>query len=160
MDQPSSTQLFSVLSGKHAPWQQLAFSYTLHFTLLLASLGIVLLHPLTLESPLHDYHFIRLVETPPVEDLLPAPVRFVTSPVQPEPAQLALRPAEEPAFRPKPQLVSPPKVEIAAAQPLFQLPPSAPAIPRQLVKTNVFSTGSSAIPTVALPPAKVQTGGF
>jgi TonB family protein len=35
-----------------------------------------------------------------------------------------------------------------------------PVIPRQLVKTNVFSTGSSATPTIAAAPSKVQTGGF
>jgi TonB family protein len=33
-------------------------------------------------------------------------------------------------------------------------------IPRQLVKTNVFSNGSSATPTMAAAPQKVQTGGF
>ena len=33
-------------------------------------------------------------------------------------------------------------------------------IPRQLVKTNVFSTGSSAPPTIARAPEHVQTGGF
>src|SRR3979411_1702129 len=35
-----------------------------------------------------------------------------------------------------------------------------PLIPRPPVKTNVFSTGSSATPTMAAAPAKVQTGGF
>jgi TonB family protein len=35
-----------------------------------------------------------------------------------------------------------------------------PMIPRPPVKTNVFSTGSSATPTMAAAPAKVQTGGF
>jgi TonB family protein len=33
-------------------------------------------------------------------------------------------------------------------------------IPRPPVKTNVFSTGSSATPTMAAAPQKVQTGGF
>jgi TonB family protein len=33
-------------------------------------------------------------------------------------------------------------------------------IPRPPVKTNVFSTGSSATPTMAAAPSKVQTGGF
>jgi TonB family protein len=35
-----------------------------------------------------------------------------------------------------------------------------PQIPRAPVKTNVFSTGSSATPTMAAAPQKVQTGGF
>jgi TonB family protein len=33
-------------------------------------------------------------------------------------------------------------------------------IPRQLVRTNVFSTGSSAAQTIARAPQQVQTGGF
>src|SRR5664279_254590 len=35
-----------------------------------------------------------------------------------------------------------------------------PLIPRPPVKTNVFSTGSSATPTMPAAPQKVQTGGF
>ena len=41
-----------------------------------------------------------------------------------------------------------------------ELQPPAAVIPRQLVKTNVFSTGSSQAPTLASAPSKVQTGGF
>jgi TonB family protein len=37
---------------------------------------------------------------------------------------------------------------------------AAPVIPKQAVKTNVFSTGSSANPTIASAPSQVQTGGF
>jgi len=37
---------------------------------------------------------------------------------------------------------------------------SAPIIPKQGVKTNVFSTGTSATPTIARAPSQVQTGGF
>ena len=40
------------------------------------------------------------------------------------------------------------------------IPPAAPVIPRQPVKTNVFSTGSSEPATIAKAPEKVQTGGF
>ena len=47
---------------------------------------------------------------------------------------------------------------MAATKP--NLPTAAPAIPKRLVQTNVFSTGSSATPTMAAAPQKVQTGGF
>src|SRR5881296_301927 len=40
------------------------------------------------------------------------------------------------------------------------IPPAAPVIPRQPVKPNVFSTGSSEPATIAKAPEKVQTGGF
>src|SRR5207245_6793141 len=52
-----------------------------------------------------------------------------------------------------------PKIEAATNKPV-PLPPAAAVIPRQLVKTNVFSTGSSAPPTIARAPEQVQTGGF
>jgi TonB family protein len=51
-----------------------------------------------------------------------------------------------------------PNVQMAASKP--NLPTAAPAIPKRLVQTNVFSTGSSATPTIAAAPQKVQTGGF
>jgi TonB family protein len=51
-----------------------------------------------------------------------------------------------------------PKVEVAAKPPA--LPPIAPAVPRRLVHTDSFSTGSSATPTIAQAPKNVQTGGF
>jgi TonB family protein len=53
-----------------------------------------------------------------------------------------------------------PTVNIAPKK-LDRLPPnSAPVIPKEAVKTNVFSTGSSAVPTTTLAASQVQTGGF
>jgi TonB family protein len=44
---------------------------------------------------------------------------------------------------------------------LDPLPPStAPVVPKQIVRTNVFSTGSSAPQTIDRAPQQVQTGGF
>jgi TonB family protein len=51
-----------------------------------------------------------------------------------------------------------PKITLTASKEL--LPDVKPMIPRPPVKTNVFSTGSSATPTMAAAPQKVQTGGF
>jgi TonB family protein len=51
-----------------------------------------------------------------------------------------------------------PKVTLAATKEL--LPDVKVQIPRPPVKTNVFSGGSSATPTMAAAPSKVQTGGF
>jgi TonB family protein len=50
-------------------------------------------------------------------------------------------------------------MNLAANKPV-NLPEAGPVIPKQLVKTNVFSTGSSATATMAAAPQKVQTGGF
>src|SRR5260370_41124056 len=69
---------------------------------------------------------------------------------------------------PAPQPKTPVKLEDAPA-PTVSIAPrkldplplnSAPVIPKQAVKTNVFSTGSSATPTIARAASQVQTGGF
>ena len=126
-------------------------------------LWIGLLYPRVMPSPSGDYKAIVLVTTPPPVNHQPAPVREFKIP---EPVAHLDTPIPEnlrlPARTPKPRVnveeAPVPKVELAASKPT--LPPSAPAIPRRLVQTNVFSTGSSATPTMAAAPQNVQTGGF
>ena len=158
---PSRTDLFATLPDPGMPWGRFAFSYVTHCAILFGLLTIGLMHPLGLDQPIRDYHFIRLVETPPIENHQPAPVRFQPSHVEvAEAPGLVLHPSEEPRQpTAKTQAVAPPKVEIATTQPL-DLPPSAVSLPRQLVKTDVFSTGSSAVPTLSHAPRQLQTGGF
>ncbi|PYX38096.1 MAG: hypothetical protein DMG75_04915 [Acidobacteria bacterium] len=110
-----------------------------------------------------DYHFIRLVATPPPVNQQPAPTRLLEK-------QLVVAQSETPiedtlhipADLPKPKnnvdLIAP-RIEIAEANAL-PLPPTTLVVPRQPVRTNVFSPGSSATPTVARAPQLVQTGGF
>jgi TonB family protein len=102
-----------------------------------------------------------LVSTPVPVNHQPQPVRPLPKPVfvaNVDPPVNALR---LPAPQPKVKVEEPsaPRVSIAAKK-LEPLPPSpTPAIPRG-VATNVFSTGSSAAPTIARAPSQVQTGGF
>jgi TonB family protein len=123
-----------------------------------------LLYPRVLPKPAGDYKAVVLVSTPPPVNHEPAPIREfkIPDPVAnldtPIPENLRL-PAPTP--KPRPTVVEEtqaPKVDMAANKP--NLPQTAPAIPRRLVQTNVFSTGSSATPTIAAAPQKVQTGGF
>jgi TonB family protein len=67
-----------------------------------------------------------------------------------------------PAAKPKPNVgdAPAPEVKIAAKKLDSLLPSSQPIVPKQLVRTNLFSTGSSATPTIARSPEKAQTGGF
>jgi TonB family protein len=154
---------FSLLPEKRAPWAEFAFSISTQTVALLALAWVGVLHPEVLVTPAHDYHFISLVETPPPVNLKPAPVRMIPAPVTahletPSPAALRI-PAD---VRPKIEQVDvpvAPKVNVASTQPP-PLQPATPVIPRQLVKTNVFSTGSSETPTIARAPQQVQTGGF
>jgi len=148
--------LFSLLPDRRPPWKEFVFSIGTQSAALLVLGWLAVLHPQVLVSPSRDYHAIELVSTPVPVNHEPAPVRVLRAPAPA--AQEALRlPAE-----PKPQIqeeAPAPKVEVAVQKPA-PLPPATPAIPRQLVKTNVFSTGSSAPPTIARAPQQVQTGGF
>jgi TonB family protein len=88
------------------------------------------------------------------------PQRQLRTPViaklEPPPAALRL-PAPQPKVNV--EVPRPPEVKIAAKK-LEPVPTPAPVIPKQIVRTNVFSTGSSAPQTIVKAPDKVQTGGF
>jgi TonB family protein len=95
------------------------------------------------------------VERPPEKIVAPPPVKPLLAEIKkPEPPKLAEvklpevieREREKPLPLPKNSL---PVSELEAAKPL-----------KPELKTNVFSTGSSAEATVNLPANKVQTGGF
>jgi TonB family protein len=154
--------LFSSLPKWRAPWHEFLLSYGTQIVVIAILVWIPVLHPEILEQPKKDYHAIELVPTPvPVNH---APQRQLPKPVlqaklDPPPAALRL-PAPQP--QPKPKVVEEapvPEVKVATKK-LDPLPVSAPIMPKQAVKTNVFSTGSSAPQTIDRAPEKVQTGGF
>jgi len=126
----------------------------------LALLGV--LRPQLITQAVKDYHTVTLVSTPPPVNHQPAPVRIIEPPKvtaelkTPIPDNLRL---VAPKPKPQPQDDVSPKMAMPAEKPAPVIA-TKPAIPRQLVKTNVFSTGSSATPTIAAAPSKVQTGGF
>jgi TonB family protein len=77
--------------------------------------------------------------------------------LDPPPTALRLA-APQPLPKPKVEDVVVPEVKIAAKK-LDALPSATPVIPKT-IKTNVFSTGSSAPQTIEKPSQQVQTGGF
>ena len=78
-------------------------------------------------------------------------------PIDPPPTALRL-PAPKP--RPKVKVDDTPAPEVKIAERKLDLPTaSAPVMPKT-IKTNVFSTGSSAPQTIDKPASQVQTGGF
>jgi len=143
-------------------WGKFVVSYGAQSLVIAFFVIAAVIHPEILVMPARDYHFIGLVNTPPPVPQKPAPVKDFPTPKvtasvpRPEalrvPAELAPHKA---AVAPD---LAPPKVTLAATK--EELPDVKPAIPRQLVKTNVFSAGSSATPTIAAAPQNVQTGGF
>jgi TonB family protein len=154
--------LFSSLPKWKVPWSEFILSYGTEAIVIAILVWVPILHPQIIEAPKHDYDVIGLVPTPvPVNH---APQRRLPKPVlvaKLDPPAAALRlPLPQPQLKPKAAEDAPaPEVKIAPKR--ADLPPStAPAIPKQLVRTNLFSSGSSAPQTIERPAQQVQTGGF
>lgn len=154
--------LFSSLPKWKAPWHEFVLSYGTQAVIIAIIAWVPVLHPEILEGPKKDYHAIELVPTPvPVDH---TPQRQLPKPVlvaKLDPPSSALRlPAPQPQPKLKVEDAPAPEVKIATRKPDPIPPSNAPVIPKQIVRTNVFSTGSSAPQTIERPPQQVQTGGF
>lgn len=157
----SEPVLFSVLPKWKTPWSELFFSYGIQAIAVGIFIWIPVLHPEILESPQRDYHFVNLVPTPVPENHAPQkrlPTPVIVARLDPAPA------LKLPSPQPRPKLnveVAPaPEVKIAAKKQDILPPSAAPAIPKKIIATNLFSTGSSAPQTIDRAAQKVQTGGF
>ena len=153
--------LFSLLPEPKSRWREFAFSYGIEVVAVSFVLTLSILRPQLITESARNYRIISLVPTPPPVNHQPAPVRIIEQPhvvaqlKTPIPDNLRL---VAPKPKPQPREEVAPKIELAAGKaPVLS---DKPVIPRQLVRTNVFSTGSSAVPTVSAAPQKVQTGGF
>ena len=162
MPQVSQNGPFSLLPYRRPPWKEFVLIIGLQCIGLFLLTWVGVLNMGLVPDPVHDYHFIGLVDTPPPLNLEPAPVipaPRVARMETPAPDVLLLPPPEVPAKARPEEAPVVPNIEVAAPKPV-PLPPTIAVIPRQLVKTNTFSTGSSAVPTIAAAPQHVQTGGF
>jgi TonB family protein len=151
---------FSMLPKRSMPWSEFVLSYGVQAIAIAIFVWIPLLHPQILEKAKHDELAIQLVPTPvPVnhepQRQLPKPV--VVAKLDPPPAALHL-PAPQPRPVVKTEDTPAPEVKVTAKQ--LDLPPTAAPVPKQIVRTNLFSTGSSAPQTTERPAQQVQTGGF
>ncbi len=164
MDSQASQLTLGLLPEPRTRWGRFVLGYGMQSLVVTFFVIAAIVHPEVLVLPVHDYHFISLVNTPPPIPHTPQPVKHfpvptpkITEPVTPRPE--ALRVPQELVLKklPVPEEQAP-KVVLAGKKDL--LPDKTPLIPRPPVKTNVFSTGSSATPTMAAAPQKVQTGGF
>jgi TonB family protein len=164
MDSQSFPLTLGLLPDSRTRWGRFVVSYGVQAVLVAFFVITAILHPEVLEPREHDYHFVSLVSTPPPVPQAPAPIRHFSVP---EPTSIEPIVPRPEAMRVPTELVRPkkivpeeqaPEVKLAATKEI--LPDSKPLIPRPPVKTNVFSQGSSATPTMAAAPSKVQTGGF
>lgn len=163
---PSASQgstLFESLPKWRAPWSEFVVSYGAQAAILALFFWVPVLTPQVLESK-KDYHAMELVPTPvpenhePQRQLRRPILQAKLDPIDPPAAALRLA-APQPQPKPKLEDTKAPEVKIAARK--LDVPtPNVPAIPRQIVRTNLFSTGSSAPQTIERVPQQVQTGGF
>jgi len=156
--------LFSLLPETRTPWTEFVFSTGMQAVAIALLAWVRLLYPTVVSPPEHTFRSVQLVSTPVPANHRPQPLPDIPKP--PVVARLeapanALRlPTPQPKTPVKIEDVAAPTVSIAAKK-LDPLPLNpAPVIPKQAVRTNVFSTGSSATPTIARAPSQVQTGGF
>lgn len=154
--------LFSPLPEQKSRWTLFLSSYSVQTVALLVVINLNLLYPARLELP-HRYMITNLVPYEP-------PVPQTPQPVNPRLAPKIIKPvAEEPQLTasltlpplPKPKKheaeVQAPELKNSAVR-LPQLPSERPVV--KAIATNMFSTGSSAMPTTNRPASQVQTGGF
>jgi TonB family protein len=165
MDSQASQQLtLGLLPEPRTRWGRFVLSFGMQSLVMALFVIMAVAYPEVLVMPLHDYHFVSLVSTPPPVPQAPAPVKNfpapaprIVEPVTPRPEALRV-PLDVPRKKPPVPEDQAPKVTLSATK--EPLPDMKAQIPRAPVKTNVFSTGSSATPTMAAAPQKVQTGGF
>ena len=160
----SRQNLFSLLPETRTPWTEFVFGTGMQALAVALLVWVRLLYPQVVAAPEHTFRSVQLVSTPvPVnhepqaQPVLPLPKPTLVAQLDPPINALRL-PAPLPKAPLKVEDNPAPKVSIETKK-LEQIN-SAPVIPKQAVKTNVFSTGSSATPTIARAPSQVQTGGF
>jgi TonB family protein len=161
----SQETLFSLLPETRTPWTEFAFGTGAQVLVIALLIWLRLLYPAIATPPPRTFRSIGLVNNP-------VPVNHQPQPRQlPKPVLVAnLDPSVNALHLPAPQPKAVVKMQIEDAPvPAVAITPkkpeplpinSAPVIPKQGVKTNVFSTGSSATPTIERAASQVQTGGF
>jgi len=152
---------FSLLPSSKAPWKEFVFSSGAQAGAVALLLWLRMLHPAMIPSPEHVFRSIELVATPAPVNHQPQTARQLPEPVytaSTDPAPALRLPAQPPRAS-KIEDAPAPAVKIAPKN-LETLPVNSIPITPKVVATNVFSSGSSAAPTLAPAPEQVQTGGF
>ncbi len=165
MNLPSSSGsvLFSSLPSWKVPRSEFLVSYGLQAAIAATFFWVPVLTPQVVQSK-RDYNAIALVPMPVSEnheaqEPLPRPVLAAKLERIAPPAEIRLVAPRPRSFTP-PGDAAAPEVQIASKR-LDAMPKlSEPTIPRQVVRTNLFSSGSSAPQTIDRPAQQVQTGGF
>jgi TonB family protein len=152
--------LFSPLPKTRTPWMEFAFGTGTQAAAIAFLVWARLLYPPAIPALEHSFGSVELVSTPVPVNHQPQPLPPVLRAHLDLPPNAIELPAPEPKPRARVEDAAAPTVSIATKK-LDSLPlNSATIIPKQAVKTNVFSAGSSAAPNMVRAPSQVQTGGF
>jgi len=159
----SGSVLFSSLPSWGVPRSEFLVSYGLQAAIAALFFWEPILTPPVIRS-MKDCHAIQLVPTPVPESR--EAQRTLAKPVLAAKLERIISPAEILLAAPRPKRMA---LAIDAPAPAVQIPSkkleamptlTAPSIPRQVARTNLFSSGSSAPQTIERPVQQVQTGGF
>jgi len=156
MHQPFSP----LLPTEKSRWKPFLASWGGQIFALAFVLNLNLIFPQAL--PEARYVLVNLVATPPPLPHEPQPVnpKLIPKikPVEVPVSETAIHVPPLPQAPKKETPVKPPQINDKTAN-LPALPEIKASAPK-VIATNVFSTGSSAMPTTTKPASKVQTGGF
>jgi TonB family protein len=158
----SQQSLFSLLPKARTPWTEFVFSTGTQALAIALLAWVRLVYPTVISQPERTFRSIQLISTPVPVNHQPQPLPELPKPVVVAKADAPTTALRLPAPRPKAAEEAPPAPTVGIApRKLDPLPMNAaPVIPKAPVRTNVFSTGSSATSTIARAPSQVQTGGF
>jgi len=142
-------------------WGRFIVSYGVQSLVMAVFIITAIAHPEVLTLPVHDYHFIGMVSIPAPVPQAPAPVRDFPRSQGRATGNAAARShgASPPNWSRKNRPFRKSRHRKWTLRQKKNLA-RREARSRPPVKTNVFSNGSSATPTMAAAPQKVQTGGF
>jgi TonB family protein len=155
--------LFCIFPEKRPPWKHFALSMSSQSVMIFASLAIAALHPKLLVPAHSRIHVVKLAHAPVALSLTKSPEPLSrsreTPSVTPQIDPIVVR-LKSPVLTRNQETPLAPKIQLASR--VVPLPPTAPVIPKQLVKTSVFSTGKTESQTSAAyaETVIVKTGSF
>ena len=159
----SQEPLFALLPKSKTPWTEFVFSSGTQALVIAFLVWVRLLHPAVFAPSEHIYRSLGIVTTPVPVNHQPQPAArlkpILTANLTTSPNALRL-PTSQPKLTPRTEDTTAPIVKMAASKVDIPVDSAVPVIPKQAVKTDVFSTGSSATATTPRLASQVQTGGF
>lgn len=158
----SQASIFSGLPQTRLPLAEFAFGTGTQVAAVALLMGIRVLFPPVVSTSEHRYDSVRLVDTPVAINPELQPIRSIAPQRLPMPrvtAAMRLPPAQRKTVA---KVVDVPAPAVTIANKIIDSLPRAasPILPREAVKLNLFSSGSSAAANIVKPASQVQSAEF